>query len=100
MSGRQRRELFRAPGVEGTGADQDRTDIMLLRESSEGRFEIAIGFGIHNKELQAQHARRRLQFCDGGLGSRKGRVGEDAEQGNMGHQLVEQLQSFRRQFGR
>src|SRR5580704_14412753 len=25
MAGRQRRELFRAPAVEGTGADQDRT---------------------------------------------------------------------------
>jgi hypothetical protein len=42
-----------------------------LREDCEGRFEIAIGSGIHNDELQAQRVRRRLQVCDGGLGSRK-----------------------------
>ena len=53
MAGRQRRELFRALAVEGTVADQDRTN-MLLRKSCEGRFEIAIGSGIHNNELQAR----------------------------------------------
>ena len=99
MAGRQRRELFRAPVVEGTDADQDRTNA-LLRKSCEGRFEIAIGSGIHNNELQAQRARRRLQVCDDGLGSRKGRVRENAEHGSIGYQLAEQLQSFRRQLGR
>ena len=69
---------------------------MLLRKSCEGRFEIAIGSGIHNNELQAQRARRRLQVCDDGLGSRKGRVRENAEHGSIGYQLAEQLQSFRR----
>ncbi len=59
MPGRQRRELFRAPVVEGADADQDRTNT-LLRKSCEGRFEIAIGSGIHNNELQAQRACRRL----------------------------------------
>jgi hypothetical protein len=34
------------------GADQDRTNV-LLRKSCEGRFEIAIGSGIHNNELPA-----------------------------------------------
>ena len=60
MAGRQRRELFHAPGpgVEATGADQDRTN-MLLRKSCEGRFEIAVGSGVHNDKLQAQRARRR-----------------------------------------
>jgi len=52
MVSRQRRELYRAPGVEGTGADQDRTNA-LLRKSCKGRFEIAIGSGIPNNELQA-----------------------------------------------
>jgi hypothetical protein len=33
----------------------------LLRKTCEGRFEIAIGSGIHNNELQAQRARCRLQ---------------------------------------
>src|SRR5271167_1814156 len=90
MAGRQRRELFGAPVVEGTVGDQDRTNA-LLRKSCEGRFEIAIGSGIHNNELQAQRARRRLQVCDDGLGRRKGRVGENTEQGNIGYQLAEQL---------
>jgi hypothetical protein len=60
MAGRQRRELFAAADVEDTGADQDRTNA-LLRQSCEGRFEIAVGSSIHNNELQAQRARRRLQ---------------------------------------
>jgi putative tryptophan/tyrosine transport system substrate-binding protein len=55
------------------GADLDRINA-LLRKSCEGRFEIAIGSGIHNNELQAQRARRRLQVCDVGLDTRKGRV--------------------------
>jgi hypothetical protein len=50
MAGRQRSELFHSMGVEGTVADQDRTNA-LLRESCEGRFEIAIGPGIHNDEM-------------------------------------------------
>src|SRR5208282_4701727 len=58
IAGRQRRELFRAPVEEVTVADQDRTN-MLPRKSCEGGFEIAIGSGIHNNELQAQRARRR-----------------------------------------
>jgi len=33
------------------------------------------------------------------LGSRKGRGRQNAEQGNIGHQIAEQLQSFRRQLG-
>ena len=60
MAGRQSRELFPAAIVEGTGADQDRTDA-LLGKSCEGHFEIAVGFSIHNNELQAQRARCRLQ---------------------------------------
>jgi hypothetical protein len=44
MAGRQRRELLGTPVIEGTVPDQDRTNA-LLRESSEGRFEIAIGSG-------------------------------------------------------
>jgi len=60
MVGRQRRKLFCEPVEEGTGAaDQDRTNL-LLRKSCEGRFEIAIGSGINNKEVQAKRARRRL----------------------------------------
>jgi hypothetical protein len=82
IAGRQRRELFHTPGVEGIVADQDGTN-MLLRKSCECRFEIAIGAGIHNNELQAQHARRRLQVCDGGLGNRKRRVRQNAEQGGI-----------------
>ena len=97
MAGRQRRELFHAPIVEGTVADQDCTN-MLLRKSCEGRFEIAVGSGIRNNELQAQRACRRLQFCDGGLGNRKVRVRENAEPSSIGYQLAEQLQSFRRQL--
>jgi hypothetical protein len=70
--------LFHAPGVEGTVTDQDRTNA-LLRQSCERRFEIAIRSGIHNNELQAQYACRRLQVCDVGLDTRKGRVRENAE---------------------
>ena len=54
-----RRELLHAPVVKGTALDQDRTNASL-RKSREGRFEIAIGSGIHNNELQAQRACRRL----------------------------------------
>ena len=95
MAGGQRRELFHAPGEEGiTIANQDRTD-MVLRKSCEGCFEIAIGSDIHDNQLQAQRARRRLQECDGGLGTRSGRVRENAEPGSIGYQLADQLQSFR-----
>jgi hypothetical protein len=58
VAGRQRRELFPPTDVEGTGAEQDRTNA-LLRRGCEGRFEIGIGSGIYNDELQAQRAR----FC-------------------------------------
>ena len=97
MAGRQRRKLFHATVEEGTVAEQDRTNA-LLRKSCEGRFEIAIGSGIHNKELQAQRARRRLQVCDDGWCIRIGQVRDDAEHGRIGHQFAEQLQSFRRQI--
>jgi hypothetical protein len=73
MAGRQRHELFHVQVLEATGADQDRTN-MLLQKGCEGRFEIAIGVGIHNNELQAQRARRRLDVWDDGLGTRTGRV--------------------------
>jgi hypothetical protein len=99
MVGRQCRELFHPPVEEGTRADQDRTNV-LLRKSCEGRFEIAIGSGIHNNELQAQRARRRLQVCDSGLDTRKGRVSENTEPGSIGYYLAEQLQLFWRQLGR
>ena len=99
MAGRQRRELFHAPVVEHTADDQDRTNA-LLRKSCEGRFEIAIGSGIHNNELKAQRVRRRLQVCNDRWGSRKGRVRENAKRGSVGYQLAEQLQLFRRQLAR
>ena len=66
MADGQRRELFRAARVEGTAPDQDPTNA-LLRKTGEGRFEIAIGPGMPNNELQAQCSRRRLQVCDAGL---------------------------------
>ena len=59
MAQRQGRELFRAAVEKSTVADQDCASA-LLRKSRESCFEIAIGFGIHNNELQAQRARRRL----------------------------------------
>src|SRR6516162_2129145 len=68
MAGRQRRELFYASVVEVTVANQDRTNA-LLGQSWEGRFEIAVGSGIHNNELQVQRTRRPLQVCDHRLGS-------------------------------
>ena len=64
-------------------ADQDPTNA-LLRKTCEGRFEIAIGAGIQNNELQTQGACRRLQVCDDGLGKWKGRVDENAKQGSIG----------------
>jgi len=88
MTGRERYELFRAPHEEGTGGDQDRTNV-LLRKTCKGRFEIAIGFGIHNNELPAQRARRRLQVCDLGLDIREGRIRENSEHGSVGYQLAE-----------
>jgi hypothetical protein len=91
--------LFRAPGEEGTGTDQDRTDA-LLRKTCEGGFEIAIGAGIHNNEWKAQRARPRLQVCDVGLDFRLRRVRENAEPGSIGHQIAEQLQFFRPQLVR
>ena len=99
MAGRQRHELFQVPAVEGTGDEQDRSNT-LLQKNGEGRFEVAIGSGIHNKELQAQRAGSCLQVYDVGLDTRIGRVGKNAEHDSIGHQLAEQLQSFRPQFGR
>ena len=99
MAGRQRYELSRPSVEEVTIADQDGTNT-LLGKSCERRFEIAIGAGIHDNELQGQRARRRLKVCDGGLGSRGDWFREDAEPGSMGYQLVEQLQLFRPQLDR
>ena len=82
MAGRQRRELFHAVGVEGTLADQDRTNA-LLRKTGEGRFEIAICSCVLNNDLQAQRASRRL-VCDDGLDIRYGRVREKAKPSNIG----------------
>ena len=92
-AGGQHRDLFHPPGEEGAVADHDRTN-MLLRESFEGRFEIAIGSGIPDNELQAQRARRRLQVHNDGWGSSKGRVHENAKRGSTGYQLAKQLQFF------
>jgi hypothetical protein len=82
--------LFHPPVEEGTVADQDRTN-MLLRKSCEGRFEIAIGSGIHNNELQAQRAPRRLQVCDA---ARYGVLADPTSSVTpsiIGYQLAEQL---------
>jgi hypothetical protein len=95
MVGRQRRELFHTPGGDDTRTNQDRANA-LLRKSYEGRFEIAIGSGVRNNKLQAQHAGRRLQVGDDGLETRKRRVRENAKLGSIGRQLAEQLQLFRR----
>jgi hypothetical protein len=83
MAGCERYELFRALAEEATVGDQDRTNA-LLGKTCEGHFEIAIGSGINNNELQAQHARRRLQVCDLGLDIREGRVRENAKQCSIG----------------
>ena len=69
---------------------------MLLREGFEGLFEISIGSSIRNIELQTERERGRLHDCDRGLDIREGRVCENAKPGNIGHQIVRQLQSFRR----
>jgi hypothetical protein len=74
--------LFHTPD-EDTGANQDRINA-LLRKSCEGRFEIAIGAGSHNNELQTQRARRRLQVCNYEWGTWSGRVHETAEPGRFG----------------
>src|SRR5262245_53678303 len=50
--------------VEGTHPHEYCTNAPL-RKGCEGDFEIAIGSGIHNNELPAQPARRRLQVCWG-----------------------------------
>src|SRR5262249_6098211 len=68
-----RRELLHAPGEKATvGVDQDRTNA-LLREGCEGRFEIAIGSGVHNNELQAERAAAQrsatTNWVDGAAGS-------------------------------
>jgi hypothetical protein len=97
VAGRQRRELFYPSVEEDAGPNHDCTNT-LLRQSCEGRFEIAIGSGARNDELPAQHDRRRPQFWDEGRGNRIGRVREKAERGSIGHQIAEQLQSFRRKF--
>jgi hypothetical protein len=94
-AGSQHRDLFHPPGEEGAVADHDRTN-MLLREGFEGLFEISIGSSIRNNELQTERARGRLHDCDRGLDIRKGRVRENAKPGNIGHQIVGHLQSFRR----
>ena len=59
MASRQCDEAFHAPEEKGARAKKDRTNA-LLRESCEGRFEIAVGSGINNRELSAERARSRL----------------------------------------
>ena len=100
MAPRERRNLFYVPDEIATvGVDQDRANA-LLREGCEGRFKIAIGSGVYNNELQTQRGRSHLQGCDHGLGTRIGKVRENAELGSIGYQRAEQLQSFRRYLGR
>jgi hypothetical protein len=92
---RARMRVLRAPGEEGTGTDQNRTDA-LLRKSCECRFEIAIGAGVQNKQLQAQRASPHLRVAMSVWTS--GCAGENAEPGSIGQQLAEQLQFFRPQL--
>jgi hypothetical protein len=80
--------LFRVPVVEGTVANQDCAN-PLLRQRCKGRFEIAVGPGIHNDEMKTQRTCRRLQVCDDGLGGGIRRVRENAEYGSIGYRLVE-----------
>jgi hypothetical protein len=85
MASRQRHKLFHPPVEEGAaaGADQDRTNA-LLRQGCERHFEIAIGSGCHDNELQAQRACCGLQVCVDGLGIWKRWVRENAEPGSIG----------------
>jgi hypothetical protein len=62
LVGLRAREVFHAPEVEGTVADQDRTNA-LLRKSCEGRFEVVVGSGTRKNELNAKRARPRLKVC-------------------------------------
>jgi hypothetical protein len=52
VAARQCRELFHAPIIEGAGADQGCTNA-VLRKKCEGGFEIAVGSGINDSQLQA-----------------------------------------------
>ena len=88
MAGRQRRELIHTLFEEATGTEQDRTNA-LFPKICKGRFEIAVGSGIHNNELEAQRASGRLQVCNDGLGIRTGRVRENAKPGSIGYQPAE-----------
>ena len=94
MAKRQCAELSASAGEECIGADHQRA-AAHLDQSCKGRFEVALGTGMQNMELQPKSAdcnqRVSLDFW-----IRIIRVHEQANEGGVGHQFVQQLQLLRR----
>ena len=92
---RQRYNLI-APADEGRVAgDNDRID-PVLDEIRERRREVVLAASIDRVKLQPERTRRRLNVSGFAYGVRIVGVHEIADHGGGGHQLVQQLQPFRR----
>jgi hypothetical protein len=71
MAGRQRRELFHAPVIEGTGADQDRTDALLRPSVRAAASRSAMTDGVPGKAGSARTPNRAALCNRGHLGAIK-----------------------------
>src|SRR5439155_25144432 len=93
----QRKQLI-APSVEERiAADEERVD-PLLDEAREGRVDLAVAARVLDVEMQPKYACCRLRVARLGLRTWICRVDEEADRSGYRHQLVQQLQPFRREF--
>ena len=86
-----------APAVEVRIAGDVKRSGPLLDEVCEGRVDLAFAAGSKHDELQPSAPRRHLRLVQLQLGIRIVRVHEHGDDGGIGNELVQQLQSLRRE---
>src|SRR2546430_2088053 len=69
----------------------------LLDEVCECRVDLAFGAGAKHNELQTERSRRGLGLIELQLGIRIVRIEEHSDDAGVGNDLVQQLQSLRRE---
>src|SRR5438128_253473 len=92
----QRHHLFVPEAKEGIAGDVKRSR-PLLDEVFEGGVDLTLGAGSKQDESQAESACSTLGFVLLELGIRVVRVQDHRNNGGAGNQIVQQLQSLRRQ---
>ena len=96
MARRQIGNLFGPAAEVRIAADEERSG-PLLDQACEGRVDLAFGAGSQHDELQPERARRSLGLIQFQLGIRIVRVHQHGDDRGVGNELVQQLQSLRRE---